>query len=214
MKIRLVVSVRQAEPKRPVGSRIFGEGAFTFTEMMVSLSILVVVSAGIISSHYFGLRMYEITRTRLGASDATRKTFNLLSEEIRAARTVKIGQGTLVSFTEPRVNTAQQGNSIQIYPSASTSVFVRYFRDPTDRRVKRGIGNPTNVSVLAQSVRNPVIFTCEDLAGHVLTNRQGSYALGIRFQFDALPDTGVPVGPGNYYDSYQWQTKITRRAGE
>lgn len=214
MKIRSVVSVRQTSACQRAKVCAFSQGAFTFTEMMVSLAILLVVSTGIISSHYFGLRMYEITRTRLGVSDATRNGFNQLTEEIRNAKAIQIGQGTLTTFTESGMNTLQQGNAVQIYPSTDKAIFIRYFRDAKDQNIKRVTDNFADISVLAQSVSNAVVFTCEDFSGNVLTNRQSSFAVGIRFQFGALPDTQVPVGPGNYYDSYQWQTRITRRAGE
>lgn len=214
MRIRSVVSVRQTRACQRAKACAFSQRAFTFTEMMVSLAILLVVSTGIISSHYFGLRMYEITRTRLGASDATRNGFNQLTEEIRTAKAIQIGQGTLTTFAESGVNTLQQGNAVQIYPTADKAIFIRYFRDDKDQNVKRVTDNSADISVLAQSVSNAVVFTCEDFSGRVLTNRQSSFAVGIRFQFCALPDTQAPVGPGNYYDSYQWQTRITRRAGE
>ncbi len=106
-----------------------GQAGFTVTEIMVASVVFLFVIGGVMTGHYFGLSMYGITQERLGASDATRKAINLLSTEIRSALSLKIGTGTVSSFTEIAINTPQQGNSIQIYPTASTNVFIRYYRD-------------------------------------------------------------------------------------
>ena len=194
--------------------RCHAQRAFTLSGLMVAMALLVVVSGGILASHIFGLRLYEFTRTRLGASDAARKAVNQLTAEIGSATSLKVGEGTLQSFQEPDVNTPQQGNAIELYPSTNTSVFIRYFLDPADDKLKRVTEDPTQVSVLAHSVSNAVVFTCEDFAGNVLSNRQGSYVVAVRLNFYSLQDLQVPVGPSNYYTSYRLQAKINRSTGD
>lgn len=214
MRIRRLATIRKAQLPAEEVQDFHGRKGFTLTELMVSLAILVVVSGGIISSHWFGLRMFEITRTQLGANESTRKAMSQLVDEVRSATSLQVGQGTPRSFAPAGVDTPQQGNAIQLYSSTNVSVFIRYFWDRTDQQLKRVTENPASVSVLAQGVSNPVVFTCQDFTGTVLTNCRGSYVLGVRLQFSELQEPRVPVGPGNYYDSYQLQAKISRRAAE
>lgn len=102
------------------------------------------------------------------------------------------------------------------YPTKppDTNNFIRYFRDPVDRRLKR-TENGTNVAlVVASSITNQMVFTSEDYRGIVLTNIANNRVVGLTLQFYQLEYPTVPVGPGSYYDFYQLRTKITRRALE
>lgn len=214
MRIR---RLRNFEPTVAATGRtpVWGARAgFTLSEMMVSLTILVIVSAGIISSHWFGLRMFQITQTQLGAKESTHKEMVQLMDEIRSAKTLLVGQGNVRGFAEAGVDTPQQGNAIQLYASGDTNTFVRYYWDKADLTLKRMTQDAATLATVAGGVSNSVLFTCQDYAGNVLTNAQGSCTLAVLLQFSELQESHVPIGPGNHYDSYQLQAKITRRAAE
>ena len=191
-----------------------GQGGFTVTEIMVASVIFLFVIGGVMTTHYFGLSMYGITQERLGASDATRKALNLLTTEIRSAVSLKIGTGTVSAFTEIAINTPQVGNSIQIYPSTDTNVFIRYYLDTTDKKLKRLTNAPSSPKVIAEAISNSTVFTCQNYKGVTITNRSGSYVLDVQLQFYELQASHVPIGPGKYYNYYKLQTKVTLRGDQ
>ena len=208
MKVKIPVN-------RSIGSSGWvGQAGFTVTEIMVASVIFLFVIGGVMTTHYFGLSMYGMTQERLGASDATRKAVNLLTTEIRSALTLKIGAGTQSSFTEIAINTPQLGNSIQIYPTTDTNVFIRYNRDSTDNKLKRLTNAPSTPKVIAEAINNASVFTCQDFRGGTITNRSGNYVLDVQLQFYELQGSRVAIGPGKYYNSYKLQTKVTLRGDQ
>jgi len=62
------------------------------------------VMAGLLSAHFFGLRLFELTKAKLGASDEARAAISTLIQEIRSAKLLRIGDGSLSTFTEVGVD--------------------------------------------------------------------------------------------------------------
>jgi hypothetical protein len=58
------------------------------------------------------------------------------------------------------------------------------------------------------------VFSSEDFAGNVLSNSFNNRVICVRLQFFRLDDPTIAIGAGHYYDFYQLQTRITRRALE
>lgn len=188
--------------------------AFTFTEMMVTLSILSVILAGVLVAHLSGVRMFELAKSKLGANEESRKAINLLIDEVRTAKLVKIGSGDISSFSEVAANSKQQGSAIQIYPSATAGDFIRYFWDSSDNKLKRTTNGTTSLSIVANSITNSLVFTSEDYQGNTLSNNQNNRVIGLTLQFYQIQYPIILIGPGQLYDFYQIRTKITRRALE
>jgi type II secretory pathway pseudopilin PulG len=191
--------------------RFPGLRAFTLTEIMVAMTVLMLVIAGVLTTHLFGLRMVEISKAKLGASDDARQAISLIISEVRSARTVRVGQGDLTSFTEVPMNTLQQGSSIQVYPTLDTNQFIRYFWDVADQRLKRTTNGATAAWVVANAITNSVLFRGEDYQGNATTNNQNNRVIALTLQFYQLMYPRVNIGPGNYYDFYQLRTRITPR---
>lgn len=186
--------------------------AFTMTEMMVSVAIFTLIIAGTISAHLFGMRMFQITKAKLGASDEARAAISLLVEEVRTAKLVKLGKGTISTFTAVGDEEAQKGSAIQIYPTAdNTNDWIRYYWDSGDKKLKRTTDGTTSFSVVANSITNELVFTAEDHKGVILTNNHNNRVIGLTLQFYQIQYPIVMVGPGQYYEFYQLRTKITRR---
>ena len=192
----------------------FGQAGFTLTETMVTMSVMLLVMAGVIMAHLMGIRMFEITKAKLGASDEARQAISMMIDEIRTAKLVKVGDGDLATFTEIPPKTKQEGSAIQIYPTVSTNQFIRYFWDENDNRLKRTTNGASSVSIVANSITNSLIFRAENFKGQVLTNNENNRVIGMTLQFYQIQYPIVLVGPGQYYDFYQLRTKITRRALE
>ena len=204
---------------RPAGAmsapaRAAGARAFTLPEVLIAMSIATLVLGAVMGSHLFGLRMFELTRAKLGASDDARRALNLMIGEIRAAKVVRIGQGDQTAFAEIPPNTPQAGNAIQVYGSTNTNSFVRYFYLPADRSLRRLASGSAQPTVVAGSVSNQTVFTSEDFSGRILTNNENNRVIGLALQFYQLQYPAVAIGPGNHFDSYQLRTRITRRALE
>jgi Tfp pilus assembly protein PilW len=188
--------------------------AFTLTELMLTMAVVLLFMAGILSAHVFGLRLFEFTRAKLGASNDARRALNLMMDEIRSAKTLKIGAGSLAAFSEIPANTPQRGNAVQIHPTTNAGAFVRYFWDAADQKVKRMTNGAAAATVVASAVSNQFVFTAEDFAGNLLTNNANNRVIGLKLQFLQLQYPAVTIGPGSLFDYYQLNTKITRRAIE
>ncbi len=188
--------------------------AFTFTETLVTTALVLMVLAGVITGHLFGVHMFQITKAKLGASDEARKAISYMISEIRSAKIVRIGNGNLTSFTEIGMNTQQVGNAIQIYPTVATNSYIRYFWDTTDKKLKKTTNSSSSSLVVANFITNSSVFTSEDYKGTILTNNQNNRVIGLSLQFYQIQYPIVMIGPGNFYDFYMLRTKITRRALE
>ena len=188
--------------------------AFTFVEVMVCVAILMVVLAGILTAHIFGLKLFQITQAKLGANQEARQALNKLMDEIRTGKLVKVGSGSLSSFSEVSPNSQQKGSAIQIYTTTDTNKFIRYFWDSADKRLKRTTNGATSVSIVANSITNQLIFTAEDFRGIIQTNNENNRVIGMTLQFYQIQYPIVLIGAGQYYEFYQMATKITRRALE
>ncbi|EEF57518.1 PilW family protein [Pedosphaera parvula] len=194
--------------------------AFTLAEMMVTAAVFMLLMGGLIYCYIFGLRLQQITRVKLGASDDARNALNHLIGEIRSATWIKIGQGDITNFTEVGTNSLQLGNAIQVYPTNDTSIWIRYFyQDSANasnytkllRTSYTNNGNYTLVLAHAVITNTVPIFTAEDSWGNVHSNSSNNQVIGMTLQFSQLEYPLVNIGPTNYYDSYQLHTRITRR---
>lgn len=189
--------------------------AFTLHAVLISSSIFFVVAAGLISSHLFGLQMCQITQAKLSAQDQSRKLLNLLMSDVRAAQSLQIAQGSGATFLEIGPNRPQQGNSLLLYPSAAnTNQYIRYYVDPSDNKLKRLTDGGGIPKIIVPAVSNSVVFTAERFDGTILTNAENQCVIGVNLQFSQLQFPMLDIGPGHYYASFQFQTKIARRALE
>jgi hypothetical protein len=179
--------------------------------MLVAMAVVLLVITGVISTHLYSLRMFELIKPKLSAADEAREAIARLSEEVRSAFLVRVGQGGSNSFTEVAPNAPQQGSAIQIYPTSDPNTFIRYFWDNEERKVKRASSGAPVVTVIANSVSNQVVFASEDFAGTVLTNNQNNRVISMTLQFYQIQYPAIAIGPGSLYDFYQLKTKITRR---
>ena len=200
-----------ANRRQPARSARIWLRAFTLPEMMCTMTIFTLVLSGVVASQLYGLRMCQVTTPKLDSSDQARAAFNDLVADIRSSCMIKVGTGSLGSFTECAMNQAQQGNAIQVYLTTATNAFARYYLDSTDNKLKRTTNGTTSFEVLANAVTNTTPFTSEDYAGNILTNNHNNRIIGLQMQFYQVQYPKMAVGPGQYYDYYQLHTRITRR---
>ena len=183
--------------------------AFSLPELLVTMAVSLLISIAVVGSQLFGIRLTEVTQTKIHSSDKARQLIRLFNSDIQTARLIQIGNGSISSFAEAPAQTPQQGNALQIYPTDATNVFVRYFRLAGDLTLKRMM-NDGSVAELAGGVSNTVVFTLEDFRGNVLTDRQHNAVVGIDLRFLRLENPDLPVGPQHHYKSYNFKTRIAQ----
>ena len=199
------------EPRCPTGHRR-QQVAFTLVEVMIASTISLMVVGAVLTTNLFGVRVIQITQPKVSASAAVRQTISPLVTDITSAKMVRIGSGDLYSFTRVADGALKQGSAIQLYPSNDTNVFTRYFRDVADKKLKRVTNGTTNALVVASAITNSLVFSGEDWQGNILTNNQNNLVIGVTLQYSQVGGTNMPVGPTNYYKSYQVRTRIVHRS--
>jgi len=188
--------------------------AFTLSELLVTLAVFCLALIGALYGHIYGLKFSGIIRAKLAASDQARIACGRLMQDIRSGKLIQVGNGGLSTFTQCADGTLQQGNAIQIQPYTNTAQFVRYYVDLSDRKLKRTTNGSTYTDIIAEYITNNVVFTSEDYRGTNLTSSQNNRVIGLKMQFYQIQYPLTQIGPSNYYDYYQLQTKITRRTLE
>ena len=190
--------------------------AFTLAEMMVALTIFTVVMLGMVGVQMFGMRYDELVNSKLGASDKSRMGFDKLASDIRGAMVWKIGTGSTNNFTQCTTNTSQVGNSLQIsYTSYTnpTSYDVRYWFDTNNAWLCRMVSGSTYPSIIASSLTNTtgssMTFRAEDYQGNLATDWLFKYVVVTTMEFAQYQYPLTKVGPGNYYNYYRIQFKIS-----
>ena len=181
----------------------------------IASAICVIVIGGMSVTYLFGMRLFDIVKPKLDATDQARALVGKLNYEVKSASQIKVGSGSSSSFTEAALNSSQSGNAIQIYPDTDTNYFVRYFWNSSDQSVKRLVSqNKTNntLSTIATSVTNQMIFSALDYAGNVLTNNQNNRVISMTLQFYQKEYPTGSKASGNASDFYQVRTRITRRS--
>jgi Tfp pilus assembly protein PilV len=187
---------------------------FTLAEIMTAMGLFSMVVIGVVYAQLFGMRMFNITSTRVAASDSARKVLNRVRDDVRSGKLLCVGNGGSAGFTNVAANGLRQGNALQIHPTTDTNVFIRYYLDATTRSLKRTTSGTGQVQVLAPYLTNQVAFIAEDFGGHTLTNDQNNRVIKMVLDFYQWEFPVAQVGAGAFYDYYHLQTRITRRTIE
>ncbi len=185
---------------------------FTLTEMMVGTALFSVVVLGVLSMHLFGLRMFSITATKLGASQGSRSALDHVRDEIRSGKILVVGNGGRSAFTNIAWGQPRLGNCLQIYATSDTNSYIRYYLDTSDQALKRVTSTNGQPEIIAKYLTNRVVFAAEDCLGHCLTNDQNNRVIRMTLEFYQWEFPVASVGA--YYDYYRLQTRTTRRSIE
>lgn len=197
----------------PSGSAIRrASWAFTLVEMMISMTLMTLVLGGVIYSHVMGGRLMQFTAAKLGANDSARRAFGKLQDEIRAAQTITVGNGDASTFIAATNGAALAGTALQIYPNTNANWWIRYFYIASASELRRVTSSNSTPQLIASYVTNAILFSKEDYLGNTLTADTGNCAINVRLQFTQLSYPMTMIGTNNYFDYYQLQTRITRRA--
>ena len=178
------------------------------------MALMTMVLGGVIYSHVMGGRMMQITQAKLGANDSARRAFGKLQDEIRAAKTIAVGEGTSTSFVAATNGSALEGRAMQIYPGTNQTWWIRYFYLTNTSELRRVTSSTSTPQLIAAYVTNAVLFSKEDYLGNTLTTDTGNSTINVRLQFFQLSYPMTKIGTNNFFDYYQLQTRVTRRVLE
>ncbi len=190
------------------GSPTLNQG-FTLPEILVAITVFLLMVVGIIAANLFGLRMFQLTQTKLNATTWSRNTFGQITDEIHSCSSVDIlTVDTNGNFVELLDGETQQGNALEIFPTTATNSYTIYFVNSSDETFRQIVAAPsgTNTVILADSVTNTMVFSLQDLSGNVLTNKDNSRLVHLTLEF--YQPERFSLGA----DYYKLETSMTRRA--
>ncbi len=201
----------------PAGARAATpvRAAFTLVELMISMGIFSMATLGLISLHLFGQRYDQLVLSKLGASDQSRRAFDRLTEDIRAAKIWNIGSGSFSTFTPIANGTAQQGNAVKLQLTTAASNYIVYYFDTTERKLYRQhSGSPLPARTLIASgltniSANSMSFRAENYRGDTQTDLTHKGVVNVLLEFAEYQYPITQVGPGLQYDYYKMQFKVT-----
>ena len=196
-------------PIAPHSSR--ARRAFTLVEILITMVTTTMILAAAMGAYMYGLKMVQFIQPKLSASDDARRAVSLLTEEIRTAFAVKVGNRNGTLFEPVAPFTLQQGNALKIQPTTDTNRFTLYVWDVNDSTWKRITNGAAAATVIATAVTNEVVFAAENCVGRVLDHDENNFVISVTLQFYQLQYPKVAVGPGQYYDWYQLQCRATKR---
>jgi hypothetical protein len=186
--------------------------AFSLPEMSVATAVFMLGVAGMLTCHLLGLRMFNITATKLGASQGARAALSKMRDEVRSGKTFYVGHGGSGGFTNTPMNTPRQGNALQVFLTTAPNSEVLYYVDAADKKLKRLPYGSNHPEVVSQYITNKVAFYAEDYAGNVLTNDQNNRVVRMTLDFYQWEFPVASVRAGAFYDYYRLQTRMARRA--
>ncbi len=181
-------------------------GGFTLTEVLIAVTIFMAVIGGILAANVLGLRMMQVNRTKLIATEWSRNTFGKLTSEIHSCNNVYVGNVSTNGFVGILEGEPQVGNGLMILPTTNATNYILYFFNPSDSCFHRTTSQDSTGVKLAESVTNTMPFTAQDLYGNVLTNNVNNRVIHVTL--DIYQPEHYLSAP-NYY---QLETAVTRRA--
>jgi hypothetical protein len=181
---------------------------------------------GIIYALLAGMRYDQLVCSKLGASDKSRMSFDLLTSDIRAAKSWRIGNITSNnkdSFTGCGNATSQVGNAVTLTNPAGS--WVRYWFDTNACQLLRGLSGVATVQIIVQNLTNSgnasmplsMSFHAEQRTNDsvvtsitdsdIQKDLQYKYVVATSMEFCQYQYPLTKVGPGYYYNYYCIQIK-------
>jgi hypothetical protein len=179
--------------------------AFSLPEALIASTLFVLLLGGVVAANLFGMRMFQLSQTKLQAGDGARKALGVMTDEIRKSSATWVGDVTNGNFVAAVDGQPQIGSALLLQPSTNATNFVVYFLNPSDQSFRRTVMATSATSILAQTVTNTGIFCAQDFLGNVLTNGQDNRVIHATLElFQA--QQWLPTS-----DYAKLETSVTRR---
>ena len=190
---------------------------FTLPEMMVALGIFAVAMIAMVVVQIFGLRVYNLSSTKLIATTSGRKIIDKIRDPIRSGSTATVGFYTN-SFSPIAGGTQQIGNALKVFytltydlsSGATTTNTVIFYRNLTNTALYY-ISTNNALTVVASNLANTLCFQAEDVHGNILTNSsQNNPVIRVALDFSQW-EFPILSGSGNSSNNYHLETRVTPR---
>lgn len=182
---------------------------FTLPEILIAMTVFLLMVGGIISANLFGLRMFQITQTKLNVTTWSRETVEKLTAEVHACDNVWVGKISTNGVFEGLLDgETQQGTALLIHPTSNPTNYIIYFVNSSDQTFRRTTDQPGTTEVLADSVTNIMVFAAQNYSGTVLTNNENNRVIHLTLEFHQ---------PSRFMrgaDYYKLETSMSRRASQ
>jgi hypothetical protein len=179
-------------------------------EYVITIALVMIVSAGMLAAYLLGGRIFLMAQFKLDTTDDVRDLVSGFAHDVRTAVDFDIGQGSDTSFAPVTLEKPRKGNALQLYPTSSTNIIVRYFLDASNQ-VLKCLDTDNKVYVMATGITNPAPFTAEDLWGNVTTNDRPMEIIGMTLQFNPSVIRNSKDGSTDQKDYYQVRTRVNKR---
>jgi prepilin-type N-terminal cleavage/methylation domain-containing protein len=183
-----------------------GHLGFTITELLIAVTILSFVIAGVVAANLYGMKMLRVSQNKLIASDGARRAIGKMADEIRNANALYVGNVSNGTFFALPDGVIQSGQGLLIYPSTNQSQFILYYLNSADNTFRRSTSSTNKTMIVARSITNSVLLTAQDCFGNVLTN---SSQIDRSFHVDL--EVYQPGYFGVVADAYKLEFSMTRR---
>ena len=188
--------------------------AFTLVETMIASTIFTMVIGGALATHLMGMKLFALTKAKLGSSDEIRIGLGRLINEVRSGKEIFVGEVTGTNFTAVADGIQQKGNAIQIYPTTNLTSFVRYYLNTNSKQLYRITSTSLTPTVVINCISNASIFTSEDFNKTILTNSQNNRVIGLNMQIYQLLYPATAIASNSFFDKYFINCRVTRRTLE
>ncbi|HLH56437.1 MAG TPA: prepilin-type N-terminal cleavage/methylation domain-containing protein [Verrucomicrobiae bacterium] len=179
--------------------------AFTLPEALIAVTLFSLLMGGLVSANLFGMRMFQMSQSKLSANDSARKALGLLADEIRKSQNLWVGNLTNGSFVGVLDGEPQIGSALMIQATTNATNYVVYFMNPGDQTLRRLANATGNTTLIANTVTNSDIFSAQDFQGNVLTNSQSDRVIHATLDL-VTPQPWLPYG-----EYSKLETSVTRR---
>jgi len=185
------------------------DSAFTLSEMMTAMAVFSLAVVGFIYTQLFGLRMDELVNSKIGAAEQARMSFGDLSADVRAAKIWQVGNGNINGFTAIPLGMNQRGNALKLSLTTDTNTYYLYYFDTNACKLIRSHSGSQSKTYLAQYLTNTMYFQAENYHGDNQTNLTHKGVIAAIMQFYQYQFPITKIGPGNYYDYYRLELRLT-----
>jgi len=198
------------------------ERAMTLVEIMTAMGVFGLVFMALLYAQMFGLRQDELVESKLGASDQSRKSFELACRDIRCANTTSIGNvsnplNPAGTFTAIPNGTLQQGNAVQLFRVSGSTINIIYYFDTTTtpgtnvlRRYHTGDAGSTIIaSNLTNYYGGTLCFVSERFDGTPVTDLVNKRVIHFTLGFLQYQYPLTKVGTKYLYDFYKMEFRVT-----
>jgi type II secretory pathway component PulJ len=185
------------------------QAGLTLSEMMVTFAIFGMAVVGLISCQLFGMRQDQLVNSKIGASEQARRSFNLLADDVRAAKIWQIGNGNGTSFIGIPEGQNQRGNALRLSLTTDTNKYYVYYFDTNAAKLFRFHKTSATEQCLAEHLTNTMFFQAQNYRGEDQSDPTHKGVVNVVMEFCQYQYPVTKIGPGCLYDYYRFGLRLT-----